>query len=88
MAPSHCSAAVAGVQPASRQQSSLVPFFQTVPSEARQLSIDFACANAAIGAARAAAANSTATLFNFFMILLSRKAADEPAKCPNTTTEI
>jgi hypothetical protein len=73
MAPSHASAAVAGVQPASRQQSSLVPFFQTVPSAARQLSIDFACAKAAIGAARVAAANNTATLFNFFMILLSRK---------------
>jgi hypothetical protein len=67
MAPSQRSSAVAGVQPASRQHSSLVPFFQTVPSAARQLSIDFACANAAIGAASAADANSTATLFNFFI---------------------
>jgi hypothetical protein len=82
IAPSHFSSAVAGVQPASRQQSSFVPFFQTVPSEARQLSTDFgamppwAAANDAIGAASAADAKSTATLFNFFMILLSRKAAD------------
>jgi hypothetical protein len=67
---------VAGVQPESRQQSSFVPFFHTVPSEARQLSIDFDCAVAANGAASAADAKSTATLFNFFMILLSRKAAD------------
>ena len=76
IAPSQASEAVAGVQPASRQQSSLVPFFHTVPSVARQLSTDFACAKAAIGAASATVAKSTATLFNFFMILLSRKAAD------------
>jgi hypothetical protein len=82
MAPSHFSSAVAGVQPESRQHSSLVPFFHTVPSEARQLSTDFgamppcAAANEAMGAASAADAKSTATLFNFFMILLSRKAAD------------
>jgi hypothetical protein len=68
MAPSQAASAVAGLQPASRQHSSLLPFFQTVaPSAARQLSIDFACANAAIGAASAADAKSTATLFNFFI---------------------
>jgi hypothetical protein len=44
IAPSQAGSAVAGVQPASRQQSSLVPFFQTVPSLARQLSIVLACA--------------------------------------------
>ena len=75
-APSQFSAAVAGVQFVSRQHSSLVPFFQTVaPSVARQLSIDLAWAKTAIGAASAADAKSTATLFSFFMILLSRKAA-------------
>jgi hypothetical protein len=52
----------------------LVPFFQTVPSVARQLSTDWARALDR-GAASAAAANSIATLFSFFMILLSRKAA-------------
>jgi hypothetical protein len=44
IAPSQAGSAVAGVQPASRQQSSLVPFFQAVPSLARQLSIVLACA--------------------------------------------
>jgi len=40
-APSQSAAAVAGVQNASRQHSSLVPFFHTdVPSTARQLSTD------------------------------------------------
>src|SRR5689334_15120093 len=34
-APSHSCNAVAGVQEASRQQYSFVPFFQTVPSPAR-----------------------------------------------------
>jgi hypothetical protein len=85
MAPSQPSAAVAGVQKASRQQSSLVPFFQTVPSvPLRQLSIDLACANAAIGAASAADAKSTATLFSFFMVLLSMKAAEA---CESSKTE-
>jgi hypothetical protein len=70
--PSQASSAVAGVQLASRQHSSLVPFFQTVPVADFQLSIDFAAppcdaANAPIGAASAADANSTATLFNFFI---------------------
>jgi hypothetical protein len=59
----------------------LVPFFQGVPSDARHWSEPLAafnssavgvCASAASGAARAADANSTATLFNFFMILLSK----------------
>jgi len=60
---------------ASRQQSSLVPFFQTVPSTARQLSLDAVCANAIIGTTSAADAKSAATLFKFFMIILSREAA-------------
>jgi hypothetical protein len=61
-------AAVAGVQKASRQHSSFVPLRQTVvPSPARQLSTVLACANAAIGAASAADAKSTATRFNFFI---------------------
>jgi hypothetical protein len=67
MAPSQPAAAVAGVQEASRQHSSLVPFFQTssdVPL--RQLSIVWAPA----AEARAAEANSIATLFSFFMVLL------------------
>ena len=72
-APSQFSAAVAGVQKPLRQQSSLVPFFQVMPSTLRQLSIDFgampvwAAATAATGAASAAAAKSIATLFNFFI---------------------
>jgi hypothetical protein len=40
--PSQASSALAGVHIASRQHSSLLPFFQTVPSAAFQLSIDFA----------------------------------------------
>jgi len=73
MAPSQLAAAVAGVQAASRQHSSLVPFFQTsseVPL--RQLSMDWAPA----AVASAAVATSIATLFNFFMVLLlGEKAA-------------
>jgi hypothetical protein len=66
------SAAVAGVQLASRKQFSPLPFFQGVPSEARQLSPPvLACANTISGAAKAAEANSAATLLSFFMILLS-----------------
>jgi hypothetical protein len=68
--------AVAGVQLASRQHSSLVPFFQTVPSVLRQLSHRLRLGNGRMGRGKAADANSTATLFSFFMILLSRKAAD------------
>ena len=82
MAPSHTAAAVAGVQKPSRQQCSLVPFFHTSePSPLRQLSAAlaaFSCsavgaapvcaaANTATGAARAADANSIATLFSFFI---------------------
>jgi hypothetical protein len=55
---------------ASRQQYSLVPFFQTVaPSAARQLSTAWAPA----ADERAAEANSIASWFNFFMVLLERK---------------
>ena len=75
-APSQLSAAVAGVQNGLRQHSSLVPFFHTSdPSPLRQLSTVLAWAKAAIGAARAAAATSITTLFSFFMVLLSMKAA-------------
>jgi hypothetical protein len=73
MAPSQVAAAVAGVQLASRQHSSLVPFFQTVPSAARQLSIvapTAECPAAAAADAMAAVAISIATLFNFFMVFL------------------
>ena len=73
MAPSQPAAAVAGVQVASRQHSSLVPFFQAWPAPLRQLSSD--CALAAV--AKAAEANTIATLFNFFMVLLmGNKSAD------------
>ena len=74
MAPSQPAAAVAGVQLASRQHSSLVPFFQTSSLEPlRQLSM--VCAPAAD--ARAAEANNIATLLSFFMVFLLRdKAAD------------
>jgi hypothetical protein len=40
MAPSQPAAAVAGVQEASLQQSSFVPFFQAVPELSRQLDTD------------------------------------------------
>ena len=67
MAPSQPAAAVAGVQVASRQQSSLEPFFQACsPVPLRQLSTD--CALAAV--AKAAEANTIANLLNFFMVLL------------------
>jgi hypothetical protein len=66
---------VAGVHTLLRQHNSLVPFLQTVPSEARQLSLLAAWAKAAMGTASAADAKSTATLFSFFMFLLSRNAA-------------
>jgi hypothetical protein len=74
---------VAGVQLESRQHSSLEPFFQGRPSTLRHWSdplaafsssAEGACAMPTIGMPRAADANSIATLFNFFMILLSRKA--------------
>ena len=67
IAPSQPAAAVAGVQLASRQHSSLVPFFQACsPVPLRQLST--VCALAAV--AKAAEANTIATLLNFFMVLL------------------
>jgi hypothetical protein len=63
---------VAGVHELSRQQSSLVPFFQGRPVPLTQLSTD--CADTAVTVeARAAMATSDATLFSFFMILLSRE---------------
>jgi hypothetical protein len=70
MAPSQPGAAVAGVQLASRQHSSLVPFFQTCSAvPLRQLSIVWAPA----AVASAAEANIIATLFSFFMVLLLGK---------------
>jgi hypothetical protein len=72
MAPSQPTAAVAGVQLASRQQSSLVPFFQTVPSVLRQLSTD--CALAAV--ARATVAINIAILFNFIMVYLQKRCSN------------
>src|SRR5580765_2484253 len=74
-APSHSAIAVAGVQKPSRQHSSLVPFFQgRFSMPLTQLST--VCANAPdMEVARAAVAKSDATLFSFFMILLSREGA-------------
>ena len=73
-APSHSSAAVAGVQLASRQQCSLVPFFQVMPVLLTQLSIVFDWANAPeadmVSATDAAVAMIDATLLSLFMILL------------------
>jgi hypothetical protein len=77
MAPSQVAAAVAGVQKASRQQSSLVPFFQTVPSVARQLSIAV-CAPAI--EANAEVAITKATLFSFFIALLNGKIRSKAAQ--------
>jgi hypothetical protein len=67
--------AVAGVQEPSRQQCSLVPFFQIKePSPLFQLSwfdgipgVLCAAAEAAMGAASAADAKSIATMFSFFI---------------------
>ena len=70
-APSQSSLAVAGVQLASRQQCSPVPFFHTSPELLTQLSTVWANAPDT-DAARAADAKSDATLFNFFIIFLSR----------------
>jgi hypothetical protein len=67
MAPSQPLAAVAGVQKASRQHNSLVPFLQTrSPALFLQLSVD--CAPAA--PAKATEANNIATLLSFFMVFL------------------
>jgi hypothetical protein len=67
MAPSQPTAAVAGVHTESRQHRPLL-FFQTSSApELRQLSTD--CALAAV--ASAAVANNIATLFSFFIFLLS-----------------
>jgi hypothetical protein len=69
--------AVAGVQLASRQHSSLEPFFQGMPVLLTQLSAPLDWANATDAeAASAAVAKSDATLFSFFMILLLRNVAD------------
>jgi hypothetical protein len=69
---------VAGVQELSRQHSSFVPFFQTLPSTFFQLSIVPGAGAVLVvpdvaQPPRAATAKSIATVFNFFMILLSEK---------------
>src|SRR5205085_4000310 len=82
-APSQPTAAVAGVQKLSRQQYSLVPFFQTsslVPFSqlSMRLPPSAACTRVPIGgdvdqpASSAADAISSATLLRFFMVLLLR----------------
>jgi hypothetical protein len=64
---------VAGVQTPLRQHSSFVPFFQGRPVPLTQLST--VCAwTPAVENAKAAVAKSDATLFSFFMILLSRES--------------
>jgi hypothetical protein len=75
MAPSQPTAAVAGVQLASRQHNSLVPFLQVVPLALTQLST--VCALATV--ASAAAAISIATLLNVFMVLLREKGRSSAA---------
>ena len=67
IAPSQPGAAVAGVQLASRQHSSLVPFFQT-SSRLPFIQLSIVCAPAAVTSA--AEANNIATLLSFFMVLL------------------
>src|SRR5436190_1904978 len=87
MAPSQSGCAVAGVQLASRQQSSFVPFFQGMPVALTQLSIVLAWANTLDAeTASVADAKSDATLFSFFMILLSREGA--VSFCKNVRTGI
>ncbi len=71
MAPSQVAAAVAGVQEASRQQSSLVPFFQT-SSLVPFLQLSMVWAPAAV--TTATDANNIATLLRFFMDVLERCA--------------
>ena len=74
---------MAGVQLASRQHSSLVPFFQTnSPEPFFQLSI--VCAPAAV--ASAAEANNIATLFSFFMVLLLGKKPQP--RCESMTSSV
>jgi hypothetical protein len=71
MAPSQVAAAVAGVQLASRQHSSLLPFFQT-SSLLPFLQLSMVWAPAAD--ATATDANNIATLLRFFMDVLERYA--------------
>jgi hypothetical protein len=79
---------VAGVQLASRQHSAPEPFFHTSePSPLRQLSAELDCAEAESGAAKAADANSMATLLSFFMVLLSGDCRRLPAKNLNRKRE-
>jgi hypothetical protein len=60
----------------------LVPFFQGKPVPLTQLST--VCAETTVKEdARAAVAKSDATLFSFFMILLSRGASSVLSKGPN-----
>jgi hypothetical protein len=79
---------VAGVQNGVRQHSSLVPFFQTLPSTARQLSTGLPCAKAPDkGAASAADANSNATLFSFFIDSPLKESRRNTAERPNRKRE-
>ena len=64
------------------------PFFHTSePSPLRQLSAELDCANPESGAAKAADANSIATLLSFFMVLLSGDCRRLPAKQLNRKRE-
>ena len=92
-APSQPLAAVAGVQLALRQHSSLVPFLHTTsPEPFCQLSMRLppsaavtrVCAPAAVD--RAATANNSATLFSFFMVLLLGKKPQP--RCVYTTFKV
>jgi hypothetical protein len=80
IAPSQPTAAVAGVQVASRQHNSLVPFFQVIPVALTQLSTVWAPATAE----SAAAATSIASLFSFIMVLLKEKSRSSAASIYKT----
>jgi hypothetical protein len=79
MAPSQPTAAVAGVQLASRQHNSLVPFFQVMPLLLTQLSTVWALAVVA----SAAVAINIANLFILFMVLLGGKNPQQ--RCEEVT---
>jgi hypothetical protein len=66
----------------------LVPFFQGKPVPLTQLSTVCAETPVVNEAARAAVAKSDATVFSFFMILLSRGANSVLSKGPNLNRKI
>ena len=82
MAPSQSLLAVAGVQVAERQQSSLVPFFRIPPEPVFQLASPEGApwASTDNGAASAAVANSAATVFSFFNSISSLGKPQKSAK--------